>query len=601
MRCPLATRTLHAVAVLSVLIGAARAQEQDVLDRAMRDELARSMKELRLANLERPYFIAYQVSEVETVTAAATGGSLLSTNVFQRRMLSVELRVGDYQFDNSNFLGGVSTFGVGGPGPVGLSLGGNELPLDDDYLEIRRTLWLATDAAYKEAAERLAQKRAALLNRARTDTLPDFSKEPATRTVDERSAPTVRRADADGLVRELSRIEGLSEMSAVSVDLDVATTRTRYVNSEGTTYVTSRPLVMLSARVSTQAKDGTPLSGSFTLFARSVDSLPARDRLAREVKLLALRLDSLRAAPTLERYNGPILFEGRAAGELFAETFAPGLLARRPPAGDPEMVMFMRMAGRLRMAGFGDKIGARVMPDFLSVVDDPTAATHDGVPLLGGYKVDDEGVPGRRKRIVEGGVLRSLLSTRTPVEGAPRSTGNRRGGMAAPSNLIVEAGRGASERELRDRLMALVRRRGLPYGVIVRDLGEGGVASMEDEAMVMVSMYRADRAAERSVLRAYRLYPDGREELVRTGHLTGMDAPAFKDIVAASRTGTVHHSAVQPSFDLPMWLGLGLATFSQPVSSYVVPSLLFEDVALTRPARQTPTLPLIPPPARAPR
>jgi hypothetical protein len=599
MMCPLATRTLHALAVMSLLVGAARAQEEDVLGRAMRDELARSMKELRLADLERPYFIAYQVSEVETVSTAATAGSLLSTNALQRRMLSVEVRVGDYQFDNSNFLGGMPTFGI--RGSVGLSMPGHELPLDDDYLEIRRNLWLATDAAYKEAAERLAQKRAALLNRARTDTLPDFSKEPATRTVDERSAPPVRRADAEGLVRELSRVGGLSEISAVSVDLDVATTRTRYVNSEGTTYVTSRPLVMLSARVSTQAKDGPPVAGSFTLFARSVDSLPARDRLTREVKLLALRLDSLRAAPMLERYNGPILFEGRAAAELFAETFAPAVLARRTPASDPEMAMFMRMAGRLGIPAFGDKLGGRVMADFLSVVDDPTVASHGGVPLLGDYKVDDEGVPGRRTRIIEGGVLRSLLSTRTPVEGVPRSTGNRRGGMAAPSNLIVEARGGASERELRDRLMALVRRRGLPYGVIVRDLGERGLASMEDGPVVMVSMYREDRAAERAVLRAYRRYPDGREELVRPGRLTGMDAAAFKDIVAVSRTATVHHSAVRPSFDLSMLLGLGLATFNQPVSSYVVPSLLFEDVALTSPARQRPTLPLVPPPARRPR
>jgi hypothetical protein len=588
-------RCARASVLLVLLLERASAQEaDDVLTRAMRDELVRSMKELRLADLDRPYFIAYKVTDTEILTASAREGSLLGSNLVRRRAFAVEVRVGDYAFDNTNFLGDVSAIGFGEGGLVSTH-GGNELPLDDDYLEIRRKLWLATDAAYKEAAENLAQKRAALLNRARRDTLHDFTKEQPTQTNEKRSLPTPRLADAEALVREASGIRAPSGMSVVVSDVSVMTTHTRYMNSEGTTYVTSRPLVSVMGHASAQATDGTRLAGAVTIYVRALDSLPSREAIARDIQLLATRLDSLRVAPVLDRYAGPILFEKGAAAELFAEVFAPALVARRAMSGDPQLEMFLRVTGRLGDASFGDKLGSRVMPEFMSVVDDPTLRALGGAPLLGSYTVDDEGVPGRRKQVVEAGILRSLLSTRTPVEGMPRSTGNRRGPTGAPSNLIVESSRGLSDRELRDRLIALVKRRGLPYGIVVRELGDES-ANMDEDPMVVFAAMRGEGEAQRPVLRAYRVYPDGREELVRPGLLTGLDASAFRDIVAVSRTTSVHHGEVQPSFDFPMFFGGGFMAFTPAMSSYVVPSFLFEDASMTRPDRPAPTLPIIPPP-----
>jgi predicted Zn-dependent protease len=593
MRRSFVLRCARASLLVALLLGTASAQEaDDVVTRAMRDELTRSMKELRLADLARPYFIAYKVTDGEMLSASAMEGSLLTSNAVRRRAFEVEVRVGDYAFDNTNFLD-IPTMGFGGVGLVS-AFGGHELPLDDDYLEIRRKLWLATDAAYKEAAENLAQKRAALLNRARRDTLHDFTKEQPTRTRETQRLLMPRLADAEALVRAVSGIRAPAGLSVVASDMNVMTTHTRYMNSEGTTYVTSRPGVAVMGHVSAQAADGTRLAAALKIYGRTLDSLPSREAIARDVQLLAARLDSLRAAPTLDRYAGPILFEREAAAELFAEVFAPALVARRPMSGDPQLEMFMRMTGRLGDS-FSDKLGSRVMPEFMSVVDDPTLRVHGAAPLLGSYTVDEEGVPGRRKRVVEAGMLRSLLSTRTPVEGMPRSTGNRRGPTGAPSNVIVESSRGLSDRELRDQLLALVKRRGLPFGIVVRELGDGS-AAMGEDMMVMVAAMRDEGESQRPVLRAYRLYPDGREELVRPGRLTGLDASAFRDIVAASRTTTVHHSEVDISFDFPIFFGGGFVAFPPAVSSYVVPSLLFEDASLTSPNRPTPTLPLVPPP-----
>src|SRR5439155_12339910 len=175
----------------------------------MRDELTRSMKELRLAQLERPYYIAYRVQEAQSLNASASYGSLLGTHESRLRTLSVEVRVGDYAFDNTNFFGGGGMMMSVGFGGFDMSFESGELPLDDNYLEIRRQLWLATDAAYKEAVETLAAKRASLLNRARTDSLADFTKEQPTQTSDEIAAALPDRARVEALLRELSNVREL--------------------------------------------------------------------------------------------------------------------------------------------------------------------------------------------------------------------------------------------------------------------------------------------------------------------------------------------------------------------------------------------------------
>jgi hypothetical protein len=593
---------LAACVVLAAAPQEAVAQGDDAVGRAMRDELARSMKELRLGQFERPYFIAYRVDDRQSLHVSAAQGSLLSGRESRVRTLQSEVRVGDYAFDNTNFFdmtGFAVSFDVGG---AEFSFFPGDLPLDDDYREIRRKVWLATDADYKRALETIAAKRAALLNRARGDSLPDFSREAPTRTTDEMRPVALRRPDAEALVRELSGLREVARLDASSVSLEGSNVRTRFVNSEGTSYTTSRPLVSLSATASTQARDGQLLAGSIRFVARSTDALPPLETLARAVRTLAARLDSLRTAPVLERYNGPVLFEGRAAAELFAEVFAPALIGRRGMrSGEPGLAMMLERVGS-RGESFVDKIGGRVLPAFLSVVDDPTRSEARGAPLLGGYAVDDEGVPGRRKTLVDAGILRTLLTTRTPIEGIVKSSGNRRGAGAAPSNIIVDAARSKSDAELKAELLTLVRRRGLPFGVIVRELGSRtGVTP--DDPMGLITSLRDRGGSGRGVFCAYRVYRDGREELVRGARFADVDAQSFKDVVAASSTATVYHRFVAPAGSFPleaMWLMEELGELDSSamlhVASYVVPSLLFEDVTFLKPPVEQPKPPLSGPP-----
>ncbi|HEV2388471.1 MAG TPA: metallopeptidase TldD-related protein [Candidatus Acidoferrales bacterium] len=566
----------------------------------MRDELARSMAGLRLGELDRPYFIAYGVREARSMEVSATCDSLLASSDSDTvRTFAAQVRVGDYALDNSNFLS-MPSFSLGTIQP---QFGFNELPIDDDYLEIRRQMWLATDGAYKQALEQLAQKKAALQNSTRVENLPDFSRESPTQTTEIEPPIEMKRSDAEALVRQLSKALGtLPGLQTSMVRLSVANGRSLYLNSEGTFYEKSQPLIALSAAASTQAMDGMRLGDSVSFYARSLGGLPPRDQIASRTEEMARRLTALRDAPLLDRYNGPALFEGRAAAEIFGEEFAPALIGRRKPvSGTSEMDAVMAQFGRLQAPSFAGSIGSRVLPDFLSVVDDPTLAAYGQEPLLGGYKVDDEGVPAHETRLVESGILRTFLTDRTPVDGVGRSTGNRRGTGAIPSNLLVQVSAGLGETELRSRLLELVKKRGLEYGIVVSELGSSSGTSMGEQALAMISTMTGQAAEGRGVLVAYKVYPDGHEESIRGARLSGMSPESFKDIVAASKAATVFHSAQMPRFDFSssFFMSLGAemgGSPSLPMVSYVVPSLLFEDLSLTKPSGETPRPPFSNPP-----
>ena len=319
--------------------------------KAMRDEMRRSMSEMRLEKLEKPYFIGYRVDESTTTTSSASFGSLLSSNRHRSRTIHVEVRVGSHELDNTNFLTFPSF------SSIGRVFGGRaSLPLEDDYQELRRQIWLTTDAAYKSALETLSQKRAALQNKTRAEETPDFShEEPATLDADA-ALVEVESAAAEEMVRSLSALfREMPDVFTSEVRFHARTERTRFVNSEGSSFTRVQHSAGVTAEASTQAEDGLPLHDFVAAYASRTEDLPGRKQMEAAIREMGARLSRLRTAPLLERYNGPVLFEGQAAAELFAQAFAPGLLAvRKPVVGDPRMARFMAQAGGQSLE---DKIG----------------------------------------------------------------------------------------------------------------------------------------------------------------------------------------------------------------------------------------------------
>jgi predicted Zn-dependent protease len=529
----------------------ARAQD-DVVMKAMRDELDRSMKQLQLENLEKPYFIAYRVVDSESTGVSASFGALDSSNQGRGRRITVEVRVGSYQLDNTNFF----SFNLNMSSMVQSFNGTAELPLDDDYNELRRQIWLVTDATYKKAVEDLSKKRAALENKVDTDRIPDFSRETPTQTTITAAPIHVDRAQWETEARNLSALfRAMPDIYTSGVSFSATNSYVRYANSEGTWYTRQEPRVTFNAHANTQAADGAPLEDSTSLYTQSLDALPNIDALTARVHALGQRLQDLRASAGMQSYNGPVLAEGDAAAQLFRMVFLPNLLGMRETQAENP---------------FLDKIGGRVLPDFLSVTDNPTLAELNGKPLAGTCKVDEDGVPTRETLLVDKGILKTLLTTRDPVRGIEHSSGSRHDGQAAPSNVIVTADNGLSQDDLRAKFLALLKQENKEYGIVLRRMRTSGQPIM-----------------------AFKMFQDGHEELIHGVQLSGLNAAAFKDIVAASKDQNMQTVEFRPEALMSI-MSLGDEGFA-PVT-LAVPSLLFDDVTVRRLRGETSKPPIVPSP-----
>ncbi len=570
---------------------AAAAAPDDTLFRAMRDEMARSMKKLQLEKLEKPYYISYKIVDTDAREAAATFGAITEASDAKRRLVAVEVRVGDYARDNTNFF--TMRFNVAGVERIVIE-GGVTTPLDDNYDEIRRKLWTATDSAYKQALDDYAKKKAVLENRNRTDDSADFSKEPPQDNVETAAPADLTAAEAAALAKKLSALFRASPaIDNSAVRITNVTTTTRFLDSEGGTYLRVKPLITLSVAADTQAPDGMPIADADTIYARAEAELPAEAALLERVRSFQARLTALRSAPLVERYTGPVLFEGQAAAELVGQTLAPSLAAL--PRLVVEDSRFERMFDA-EGGGLRDKLGSRILPAHVTLLDDASRPEYRGAKLFGGYQVDEEGVPARENRLVERGVLKSLLTSRSLTNGFTRSSGNRRTAGTLPSNLILASDKGVPIAELKKKLIEMAKERGNEYGILVRKIGNPTAPRPQGNQrrmVITISSHGGGAAGSGApvepVIEAYKVYPDGREELIRNLGLVGMGLASFRDITAVSDAPVVHTAAYRNTRQSPLLRGqLFLDT---PLVSIGVPALLFEELTLQRPSGEVPKLP----------
>ena len=563
-----------------ILLGLAPAfGQEDVVMKAMRDELGRSMAQLHLENLDKPYFIAYQVNESTTTSVSATLGELTASNSYRNRVLAVQMRVGDYALDNTNyfspaaFAGHVSSY--------------RALPLDDDYAQIRRAIWLATDAQYKSAAAALAAKRSVLQHRVGGYELPDFTKLPPSTYTQQPITVKTDAAPLEKLARNVSEIfRDSPEVLSSGVTAYVSSSFTRYVSSEGTSYTRAEPMVFFSVGARTQATDGVPLEDSFQVYGRSPDALNADEILTR-TRAMLVRLKALRTAKTIERYNGPVLFEGAAAGEVLSQVFAPAVVAARFPISDePQFESQMQQVLEQFGASLADRIGSRVMPEGFDLTDNPGARIAGATALMGSFGFDDEGVATRETKLVENGRLQTLLSTRTPTQQTKLSSGNARAVGPAPWNLFLTAKQPESGDELRKQLLTSAKQRGYDYGIVIRNTGSAGLSGLLRMATQMASQNAGGAA-----IGVYKVFADGHEELVRA-EINPLSLAGFKDIVAAGDKPVVYNSPFIPLVGT-LLSGPGRTSGGGAVVSYVVPPLLFDEVLLKRPAGPMPKPPIV--------
>lgn len=562
---------------LLLALPALAADAKDPILRAMEDEMARS-RTLRTMALAQPYYFEYAIHDAYRLDISASLGALISSRSVRFRFPQVEVRAGDYKFDDTNFAGSYNH-----------GSGYDALPLDDSYPVLRHHLWLATDQAYKQSLELLSLKRAALRDVTLSEDLPDFC--PAA-PLERLTAARIHPFDEAGWVARVRRLSALfanyPAVRSSGVSFDGGQGLFYLATSEGTRIRVPETSVAVSLRANTQAPDGMVLRDTASFYSLDPDGLPPDAELERGVTEVAENLTALARAPVGESYSGPVLFEGVASAQLFAQVLGGNLAVPRRPVTPPGRTL------PLVPSELENRMGDRILPEWMDVTDDPTQSEWHGRALFGHYDVDMEGVAAQSVSLVEKGVLKNFLLTRQPVKTFRSSNGHARlpgsfGSKAAGiGNLFVSASGGVSEAALRQRLIDLCRQRNKPYGIAIRKLDFPTAASGGDLRRAMTPS-GGGRPVSPPVL-VYRVYPDGHEQLVRGVRLRGMNARSLKDILAASSETTVFDF-----YDTGAPLGIVAGSFVSE-ASVVAPSVLIDDVEIERVEEELPKLPVVPAP-----
>ncbi len=554
------------------------AQKDAVLD-AMEAELKRSMT-LTLNQLDKPYYLSYTVDDEHAWSASATLGGLLNASNNSFRVPRLHIRVGDYKFDNTNWTGSNAS------GPR-YDLG--SFPIEDENpLVLRQYLWLATDSAFKGSLQSIARKRAALRNVTVNEQLPDFDSAAPYVTIQDYHPVQFDAKTWDERTRRLSALfNDYPGIRTSSVGFSAVDALHRFVTSEGTRVRRQETMGMVEIEASAQASDGMIVRDRDIYYTRDLVRMFPEADLTKSTRELAEQVTKIAAAPLGDDYTGPVLFEGIAGPQLMAQVLGRNLHISRKP------VTASGAAAPADSTDLEGRRGVRIMPEIFDVTDDPTQ------PLFGHEEVDDEGVPDKTLSLVEKGVLKDFLRTRQPVRGYSDSNGHARlsGSYGAetpvPTNLLIHARETSSIPDLKKKLIDLIQQRGLPYGMIVRKMDFPSTASIDEARKILSAGTSGGSNRPISIpLYAYRLYPDGHEELVRGERFKGINARSLKDILAAGDDSiTFNYMDNGAPFAL---LGLGSSSAEVTV---VAPSLLIDDLEMSKVDDELPKLPIVPPPA----
>lgn len=511
---------------------------QDVLLDVLKEELNREVKEF--AKIESPpYYLAYRVNDVAYTQIESSFGSLVQSYSNRNRLLFTTVRVGDYAFDNTHPAeegrwGGYDEGGAGGNAVP--------IPVDNSPEAIRYSIWRVTQNSYKQARETLKSLKnspASLKNK-----LEDFSKTKPEQFIepplDENWFNT---EEWQAKVRKYSApFQKNPDMVSGDVSLQLVSERKYFVSSEGSSVVQNQRYVYLMINGNIRAKDGdiVPLHKSF--FAFSPEGLPNDDVVLQEVDKLITILSKLKDAPLAEPYTGPAILDAQVAGVFFHEIFG-------------HRVEGERLRNDMDSQTFKEKIGQPVLNKNLSVIFDPTLKEFQGKPLNGFYRYDDEGVKGQRVVVVDNGILKTFLMSRTPLESVKVSNGHGRADASSDpvsrqSNLIVEASKSVAFQDLRKMLIQEAKKQGKPYGYYFKDV-VGGFTTTDRFNPNAFNIFPTE---------VYRVYADGRpDELVRGVDLIGTPLAMFAEITAADKqsaiftgfcgaeSGSVPVTAISPS------------------------------------------------------
>src|SRR5688572_11639480 len=524
-----------------MLMGVSASAQQDSLLLVLETELHREFAELKKAQVPA-YYIDYHVDDIEYATLNASFGSLTQSASSKNRVLAARVRVGDYAFDNmhpvspddGNFLP------QGGFGPV-------MLPYENNAKALQFTLWKATQNEYKQAVDAYKMIKNASERRPRTaSAINDFSKEQPTVHVDPKiegfASIFDQRVWEEKLKNYSSPFLKNHDLIEGDVTLSISSERKYFVSTEGTRIVQNFTSAYINVSASVRAADGDIAPLHLSYYAPLPSGLPSDEKITAEIEAMVNLLRQLKDAPLAEPYSGPAILYAQTAGVFFHEIFGHRIEGHR-------------LKNEYDGQTFKAKVGEIVLPKTLNVYFDPTIGKVDGRLVNGSYLFDDEGIKSRKVNVVEKGILKTFLMSRTPLENLPNSNGHGRASLGATpvsrqSNLIVEATKSYSMEDLRKMLIKECKKQGKLYGYLFKEVVGG---------FTLTDRFNPNAFNIFPTL-VYRIYVDGRpDELVRGVDLIGTPLAMFAEIQAAANdrdifigfcgaeSGSVPVSAASPS------------------------------------------------------
>ncbi len=508
----------------------------DNLDKELKD-LTKTFK----TQEKPPYFIDFRINDNNLQYIQYSSGNLVKDNSVHKRIMTISTRVGNYNEDNTTVS---NSEGFGNYGDNSTSF---LLPIEDDSMAINQVIRQEIDRNYK----RVLQEYKSNINSKKEkkdekDSIPAFTNETPSVYSEPRIDNIVNESFHSGWKNILREVNTLFEKDTNiimnEVLLTVSNERIYYLNSEGTRVVQNRPQFMLYifSAICTEDRNVAPLFKSYV--TKSAGTLPSRDQLITDCKTMISTLNQLRNAPLVSPYAGPSIFSSEAAGVIFHEIFG-------------HRIEGQRLKNQYDGQTFLDKIGKKVLLDDLTIEFDPTINEYKGLPLFGNYKYDDEGVKSQPVTVVEKGILKDFLMSRTPIKDHYKSNGHGRAqaGMAPfsrQSNLIVKFDQGESDASLRKMLIKECKKQKKPFGYLIKEVFGGYTNTMVFSPQMFNILPTL----------VYRIYVDGRpDELVRGVTFIGTPLAVFSEIIAngnnyevfngfcGAESGSIPVSTVSPS------------------------------------------------------
>ena len=527
----------------------------------LQSELARNFDILKKEPVP-PYYISYAVTDARLTTISAAFGAIKQSREARSRRLTADVRVGSYELDSTHQVRG----GMGG----GQRYSSATLPLTDDELPIRAVVWRTTDSRYKPAVEALSRVKTNIATKVKEESpAADFSQEPPQTFVGQPATYTIDVKEWEGRLRRVTAPfaeDPLIFMADAGLSVEAQTTY--FVSTEGNQLLQGTTQWRLFIQSLTKAADGMELPLYVSYQATSQAGLPSEAQMLGDVRTLMKQSAALRAAPVVEPFSGPAILSGRSSAVFFHEIFGHRVEGSRQKNVDDAQT-------------FTKKINQQILPDFMSVVFDPTLKRAAGQDLAGSYAYDDEGVKAQRVTVVEKGVLKTFLMSRSPLAGFPQSNGHGRAQagnspVSRQSNLLVESTRSVPYDTLMARLKQEIKAQGKPFGLLFDNI-EGGFTftgrAIPNAFTVLPTM-------------VYRIYPDNRPpELVRGVDMIGTPLSAFAKIVATSDKPEVFNGVC------------GAESGGVPVAA-VSPALLVSEVEVQKKTQSQEMLPILAAPER---